>query len=155
MLVYGPTALFTKASILLFLSRVFKPLETANRIIYAFLGLMAVYYIPILFLKAFICRPIAKFWDPQTEGQCFDQRALILADAVISVISDFVVLLLPVPFTLKLQVPGRAKLRIAILFGAGGVACICSIIRLIDIALHGQSPDATYVFTRINLWGCV
>jgi hypothetical protein len=99
---YGPTVLATKAAILLFLVRVFAPYKTYVKWIYGFLGLMTVYYVVMLILKCMICRPISMFWGATTEGECFNQRILILVDNVISLISDVVVLLLPCPLTKQL-----------------------------------------------------
>ncbi|KAB2573870.1 hypothetical protein DBV05_g7472 [Lasiodiplodia theobromae] len=153
-LVYGPTVFATKASILFFLTRVFQPFERYCRFIYGFTAMLGIYYILMLFLKIFICRPIHLFWAPESsDGECFDQRALILADNIISLVSDIAVLVIPCPLAGGLKVGIKAKLRIAAVFGVGGFACVCTFIRLIDIIKMGGSPDATYSFTLINLWG--
>ncbi|KAG9252399.1 uncharacterized protein F5Z01DRAFT_690613 [Emericellopsis atlantica] len=149
---YGPTVLATKAAILLFLTRIFAPYKGYVALIYSFLGVMAVYYTVMLFLKIFICRPIPVFWG-EGEGECFNQRVLILVDNVISLVSDIVVLLLPCPLAKQLQVGLMAKIKIAVVFGVGGIACIFSLVRLIFIINNGNSPDQTYVFMEINLTG--
>ncbi|GME48858.1 integral membrane protein [Neofusicoccum parvum] len=153
MVIYGPTVFATKAAILLFLTRVFQPYERYCRFVFAFTMLMGCYYTLMLFLKIFICRPIHLFWDTSDEGECFNQRALILADSIISLVSDIAVLLIPCPLATGLKVATAAKLRIAAVFGAGGVACVCTFIRLMDIVKMGASADQTYSFTLINLWG--
>ena len=150
---YGPTVLATKAAILLFLVRVFAPYKSYVNGIYGFLGLMTVYYVVMLILKCMICRPISMFWGATTEGQCFNQRLLILIDNVISLISDVVVLLLPCPLTKQLQVGRMAQVKIAAVFGIGGIACIFSLVRLVFIINDGQSADQTYTFVKINLTG--
>ncbi|KAI1335078.1 hypothetical protein F5Y15DRAFT_260733 [Xylariaceae sp. FL0016] len=150
---YGPTVFAIKASILLFLTRVFAPFKTYVKWIYGFLGLLAVYYVTMLFLKTFICRPIPMFWGATTDGQCFNQRILILTDNVLSLLSDIVVLLIPCPMTRSLQVGLKAKLKIGAIFGVGGIACIFSLVRLVFIANEGESTDQTYVFVKINLTG--
>ncbi|KAF5027130.1 hypothetical protein F66182_756 [Fusarium sp. NRRL 66182] len=150
---YGPTVLAIKAAILLFLARIFSPYKVYVRWIYGFLGVMSAYYIIMLFLKTFICRPISIFWGDPVDGECFNQRVLILVDNIISLLSDLVVLLLPCPLTKKLQVGLAAKLKIAAVFGMGGVACIFGLVRLVIIVQHGESPDQTYTFVKINLLG--
>ncbi|KAL1644920.1 hypothetical protein SLS58_003991 [Diplodia intermedia] len=150
---YGPTVFATKASILFFLTRVFQPFERYCRFVNLFTMLMGLYYTLMVFLKIFICRPIHLFWTPSAGGQCFDQRSLILADNIISLVTDIAVLIIPCPLAGGLKVATSAKLRIAAAFGAGGLACVCSFIRLIDIIKIGGSPDATYSFTLINLFG--
>ncbi|OJD30302.1 uncharacterized protein BKCO1_620008 [Diplodia corticola] len=152
-IVYCPTVFATKASILFFLTRVFAPFERYCRFIYFFIGFMGFYYTLICALKIFICRPIPLFWNPSGEGECFDQRSLILADNIISLVTDIAVLIIPCPLAGGLKVALTAKLRIAAAFGAGGLACVCSFIRLIDIVKIGGSSDSTYSFTLINLFG--
>ncbi|KAI3578550.1 hypothetical protein IWW34DRAFT_466496 [Fusarium oxysporum f. sp. albedinis] len=150
---YGPTVFAIKAAILLFLASIFSPYKTYVKWIYGFLGVMGVYYVAMLFLKMFICRPISMFWGATTDGECFNQRVLILVDNIISLLSDIVVLLLPCPLTKKLQVGLIAKLKIVAIFGVGGIACIFSLVRLVFIIHNGESPDQTYVFLQINLTG--
>ncbi|KAM0361143.1 hypothetical protein ACHAPK_006307 [Fusarium culmorum] len=150
---YGPTVFAIKAAILLFLASVFAPYKTYVKWIYGFLIVMGIYYVVMLFLKMFICRPISMFWGATTDGQCFNQRVLILVDNIISLLSDIVVLLLPCPLTKKLQVGLMAKLKIVAIFGVGGIACIFSLVRLVFIIQKGESQDQTYVFLQINLTG--
>jgi hypothetical protein len=123
------------------------------RVIDIFLVAMFCYYIILVFIKAFICRPLEHFWNPDVDGTCFNQRSLILADAAISVISDAAILLMPFLMTRPLRLPWRKRLRVAAILGAGGIACICTVIRLADIVENGESNDTTYVFVRISLWG--
>lgn len=150
---YGPTVFLIKAAILLFLIKIFSPYKTYVKWIYGFMGVMGVYYITMLFLKIFICRPIPLFWGEETEGECINQRVLILTDNVISLLSDIVVLLLPCPLTKDLKVGMLARVKVMAVFGVGGIACIFSLIRLVFIIQDGESPDQTYVFVRINLTG--
>ncbi|KAJ4329255.1 hypothetical protein N0V84_000148 [Fusarium piperis] len=133
---YGPTVFAIKAAILLFLARIFSPYKTYVKWIYGFLGVMAIYYIVMMALKTLICRPVHKFWDPDADGQCFNQRVLILTDNVISLLSDIV-----------------AKLKIVAIFGVGGIACIFDLVRLVFIIKDGESADQTYTFVQINLTG--
>ncbi|RHZ53964.1 putative integral membrane protein [Aspergillus thermomutatus] len=153
MVMYGPTAFLTKVSLLWIMTRVFSPYRKAVLFIYVFLVIMLLYYIPAVIVKIRICNPIAKFWDDSTPGTCLDQSAIILADAVVSVVSDITILLVPLPLTLSLQMPMRKKLRVMGILGAGGLACASSVVRLILILKTGQSKDGTYSFMRINMFG--
>lgn len=155
MVMYGPTAFLTKLSILWITLRVFKPYKKVVYFINAFLGIMLAYYIPAVIVKIRICKPISLFWDDTSapNGSCLDQSAIIMADAVVSVVSDTIVLLLPLPLTLSLQMDWRRKLRVMLLLCAGGLAVASSIVRLILIAIIGQSKDLTVAFTKINMFG--
>ena len=153
MVLYGPCAFFIKTSILLFLTRVFAPFRRAVIGIYIFIGFMLAYYLPVVIIKSIICHPVRLFWDHDVPGKCFNQRALILADSVISVLSDLIIFALPLPLASDLHMPLKKKLRVAAIFSAGGLACVTSIIRLVDIVHNGMSPNQTLVFMRVNLWG--
>ncbi|WKT43816.1 hypothetical protein QSH57_008669 [Fusarium oxysporum f. sp. vasinfectum] len=153
MVIYGPTVFAIKAAILLFITRIFSPYKTYIKWIYVFLAVMGVYYIVMLFLKIFICRPISIFWDAASNGECFNQRVLIIIDNVISLISDLVVLLLPYPLTKDLHVGLKSRLKVMAVFGMGGIACAFTLVRLVIIVHRGKSPDQTYTFVQISLFG--
>lgn len=153
MVMYGPTAFLTKTSLLLIMARVFSPYKKTIVFIYVFLGIMLAYYIPAVVVKIRICVPIAKFWSTDLKGTCLNERSIILADAVVSVVSDMVILLLPLPLTLSLQMPTKKKIRVMGILGAGGLACASSIVRLVFIVYTASSPDSTYAFMRINMFG--
>lgn len=156
MVMYGPTAFLTKVSILLILTRVFEPFKKAVIFIYVFMGLMLAYYIPAIIVKIRICMPISYFWmGDEIEGSCLDQNKIILADAVMSVVSDLILLVLPIPLGWQLQIPMGKKMRVIGILGAGGLACASSIVRLVMIVQEANTTDSTYSFMRINMWGYV
>jgi hypothetical protein len=155
MVMYGPTAYVTKVCLLWVMTRIFSPVHNAVIFIYIFIGIMLAYYIPVLVVKIRICNPIARFWDINIDGTCLNQRTIILADAVISVASDFVILILPLVLTIHLQMSTKKKIKVAAVLGAGGFAVLASIIRLVLIVITGQSKDITLAFMRINMLGNV
>ncbi|KAJ5294147.1 hypothetical protein N7508_008968 [Penicillium antarcticum] len=148
MVMYGPTAYLTKVCLLWIMTRVFSPFRKCIIFIRIFMGIMLAYYIPAVIVKIRICNPIPRFWDPKVAGTCLDKNSIILADAVVSVVSDLIVLILPIPLTLSLQMSTKRKNE-----GAGGLAVASSIIRLALIMVTGQSADASFAFMRINMLG--
>jgi hypothetical protein len=156
MVMYGPTAFLTKISILLILTRVFQPFKKIVIFIYVFMGLMLAFYIPVLIVKIRICKPISYFWlGDAIEGSCLAQYSIILADSVMSVVSDLIILILPIPLGWQLQISTKKKLRVIGILAAGGLACASSIIRLVMIIRESKTTDPTYSFMRINMWGYV
>lgn len=153
MVMYGPTAYLTKVCLLWIMARVFSPFRKAVIFIYVFMGIMLAYYIPAVIVKIRICNPIGRFWNKDTQGTCLDETSIILADAAVSMVSDLIILLLPLPLTMSLQMPNKKKMRVVGLLGAGGLAVTASVIRLVLIITTGQSKDATYAFMRINMLG--
>lgn len=153
MVMYGPTAYVTKVCLLWIMTRIFSPVRIAVIFIYTFMGIMFAYYIPAIIAKIIICDPIAKFWDPDIDGTCLNEKSIILADAVISVVSDSVILILPLLLTRNLRMSTKKKIRVVAALGAGGFAVVASIIRLALIVVTGQSKDFTLAFMRINMLG--
>ena len=58
---------------------------------------MACYYVPVLMLKIRLCTPIEGLWDPSVETMCFNQQSIFFTDAIVSVVTDAMVLFLPGP----------------------------------------------------------
>ncbi|PGG99029.1 hypothetical protein AJ80_09419 [Polytolypa hystricis UAMH7299] len=154
MVLYGPTAFLTKVSILLILTRVFTPYNKMVIFIYTFFGLLLAYYIPAIIIKIRICSPISHFWlGDLSDGTCLNEGAIIIADAIISVISDLIILVLPLFLTQSLQMPVKKRVRIICILGAGGLACASSIVRLVLIIQTVGNKDQTFSFVRVNVWG--
>lgn len=137
------------------MTRVFSPFRKTVIFIYAFMAVMLGYYIPAVIVKIRICDPISRFWDRSVHGTCLDETSIILADAVVSVVSDLIILIMPLPLTMSLQMANKKKIRVMGLLGAGGLAVTATIIRLALIVTTGQSKDSTFAFMRINMLGYV
>ncbi|CAI7678402.1 unnamed protein product [Penicillium manginii] len=153
MVMYGPTAYVTKVCLLWMMTRIFSPVRNIVIFIYIFMVLMLAYYIPAIIVKIRICNPISKFWDTNIDGTCLNETSIVLADSVVSVTSDFVILILPILLTTHLQLSTKKKIRVAGILGAGGFAVLASIIRLVLIVVTGHPEDITLDFMRINMLG--
>ncbi|KAF3390956.1 hypothetical protein DPV78_011199 [Talaromyces pinophilus] len=153
-LFYAPMALFVKVALLTLLARVFKPYRKWVVFIYVILGVVLTYYVPAFIIKARICSPISVYWNSTDNGgSCLNQGKVIVADSVMSVVTDLAILILPLPLTWSLQMPLEKKLKVIGLLSAGGLATGFSLYRLVMIVQDGQSPDQTIVFTRVMLTG--
>ncbi|KAL4870689.1 hypothetical protein BDV12DRAFT_165600 [Aspergillus spectabilis] len=153
-IIYAPLTLLVKVTLLLVLAKIYRPLRGAIAV-YAILSLNVSYYITILFVKAFICSPVSTYWTMMSKlgGKCLDRPAVIIADSLISVISDIAILVLPVIFTWPLQMPVKVKLKVIALLGLGGIAVAFSLYRLVLLILDGNTPDQTILFMRVLLSG--
>lgn len=162
-LVYGLNAYFTKVALLLVIARVFNSFRKTRIITFLLVGAMAFYYAPMLFLKMNVCRPISGFWTPLASMEpgapapvCLNQRAMFVADTIISAITDTAVLIIPIPATVSLRMPWQRRLKVWSMLGLGGVATAASIVRLVIVFTSIQeSEDQTVDFVRFNLLGFV
>lgn len=155
-ILYCPMALFTKIALLSILTRIFAPYRTKVWFIYILLGCLCCYYTVALVIKIRMCDPVPMYWlGAVPGGSCLDQTAALIADSVISVVSDFIILILPLPLTWSLQMSRNRKLRVMGLLGAGGLATGFSLYRLVLVLKDGNSADQSIVFICVILSGYV
>ncbi|KAI1634381.1 hypothetical protein F4809DRAFT_665628 [Biscogniauxia mediterranea] len=150
--VYCPAAYFTKATLLLLISRVFAVKETVVLGVRIFLVALLVCYLPIQGIKMAICIPIRAFWDTSIQNaHCLDQRKVFIADLCLAIITDLVILIVPIPLTWSLNMSLRKKVKIIALLGAGGAATAVTILRMVKVIQFLESTDVTYDFTLLDL----
>ncbi|PVH95454.1 hypothetical protein DM02DRAFT_149138 [Periconia macrospinosa] len=129
--VYGPNAYFTKIALLLVVARVFSTFRATKIATYALIVAMLV------------------------KATCFNQRAIFVADTVISAVTDSAVLILPIPAVISLRMPFKKKVKVWLMLGIGGIATGASFVRMVIVIRLQQSQDQTVDFVRFNLLGSV
>lgn len=154
-LVYGPNSFFTKVTLILMVTRVFATSRKTVIVGYIFMFLMLCYYLPVLIIKAQICRPIEGYWDQTVHAKCFNQRAVFIADTLMSALSDTAVLCLPIPIAMTLRMTWQKRLKVMVMLSAGGVATAFSIVRMVLVFQLQGSTDDPVDFIRFNLLGFV
>jgi len=75
--------------------------------------------------------PRQKLWIPNTPGRCHSEHSRGVFSGFINVASDFLILILPLPILLRLQMPSTEKARFFFVFGIGLFACVASVVRLV------------------------
>ncbi|KAF2788841.1 hypothetical protein K505DRAFT_254574 [Melanomma pulvis-pyrius CBS 109.77] len=112
------------------------------------------YYIAFTFIFMFVCNPQANFWDKTiTYGKCLDIFGINVISAVICLVSDLLILLLPQRMIYQLNLPRRKNIGLAFLF-AIGIFCAMSAVRLYyNIHLWKHQHDITYQLGFISYWG--
>lgn len=146
--VYLPAAYFTKVTLLLIIARIFTVRECVARSIYIFIAALLVAYLPMQISKTFICSPIKAFWDSSVHGSCINQRKVFIADTTVGMVTDFIILILPIPLIWSLHAPLRKKIKIAALLGAGGIATGVTCFRLWAVVRFIKAKDDTSEFVR-------
>ncbi|KAH7304066.1 hypothetical protein B0I35DRAFT_325168, partial [Stachybotrys elegans] len=154
-IIWIPTAFFAKASLLLLMARVFAVYERASKGIIYYTWFIFVAYLPVQFVKIFICTPIKHYWNSSIPGTCLDQPKIFLTDTAMAIITDFVILVLPVFFIWRLRMSLRKKLKIAAMLGAGGAAVAVACYREYCIYVFQWSTDVSGDFVRMNLCGSI
>ena len=142
--------LSVKLTLLSIIIQVFQPYRKLVSSAYVVMVLLVAYYMAALIALVRVCSPVSAFWKGRTEI-CLDQSTIITIDAVVGVVSDIFILVLPLPTIWSLQMPRNKRLRIVAFWGVGGLATAFSIWRLRLILVHGKSPDQTVTFVKIVL----
>ncbi|KAJ2979912.1 hypothetical protein NQ176_g2965 [Zarea fungicola] len=100
----------------------------------------------------FNCNPVDKSWNPLKDGSCLPAGASFTAYAVLTIISDIVVAVLPIPVLLKLNIPMEKKLGLMGIFALGLFTTLCSILRYTQIN-RIQFGDKNS--TMLVVWGVI
>jgi hypothetical protein len=71
-------------------------------------------------IEAFLlCRPFPSNWDPTVPGKCGNRNAAFVAAGALNMLTDIMVLLLPVPHIWSLQLQIGRKIGLLATFGLG------------------------------------
>lgn len=110
-----------KLSILLFYRRIF-PVRAARIVIYGVLGVIFVWTITALNIVIFQCRPVRYFWDRASiPGMCMDEISAIIGISIPNIVTDFILLFIPLPLVWRLRIPRTQKLAVTGAFLLGGL----------------------------------
>ena len=71
----------------------------------------------------FCCSPLPHYWTQYkgTEGTCIDVGRFFVILAVINLITDVILLAIPVPNILKLQMSKNKKIAVCVILALGGL----------------------------------
>ncbi|KAF4973331.1 hypothetical protein FZEAL_9347 [Fusarium zealandicum] len=144
----------TKLSILFFLrsiftSSVFKKWVTGVATFVALSGAAT------LFTTGLQCLP-ASFnwtgWDGESVGHCNDLNSQTYAFGALNMVCDIVILVMPLGELWKLQVRGRQKIQLFVMFSIGIIVTVFSIIRLPFLVNLGKTTNPTWEYVEVTIW---
>jgi hypothetical protein len=71
-------------------------------------------------LSAFLnCIPVAKFWNPDIQGHCLQDKPLWFSNASLNMLTDVAILIIPIPALASLRLPVKHKVSLCCLFALG------------------------------------
>ena len=145
----APPMALAKISTLLLFARIF-PNQTFKRILWA-LGLFISTYSAIIVITIiFQCKPIKRVWDPTVEAECIDINTTWNVLCSLTVLTDILLLCLPLPQLWKLQMPRGTKLQVIGIFSIGSLSVNCA--RTFDTELTGgSSPNSVTVISSYRI----
>ncbi|QQK44270.1 Integral membrane protein [Penicillium digitatum] len=100
----------------------------------------------------FNCTPIRKSWNYHVPGKCLPVSSLFYGLAIYTIISDVVIIVLPIPLLLGLNIKLAQKAGVVCLFLLGLFTTVCSTMRLTQIQRVAFGDGNS---TMLVLWGTV
>ncbi|KAI4231901.1 MAG: hypothetical protein LQ352_008377, partial [Teloschistes flavicans] len=146
-----------KLSLLLFLYRIFH-VDRKFRIAAWITGAVLVLWSLITILLAiFSCRPIKASWDLKVR---MDPKTVCYPKAYdveniygfCNVITDVVLIVMPIPLVWKMQVNLKKKLGVAMVFATGAFVCAVAIVRQYIAYNSGEGTDPSWGIIPIKIW---
>jgi hypothetical protein len=121
-ILYNPILALVKASVLIFLLRLFGEMDGVRPYVLALNTVNLLQMVAVLFANVFQCMPIERVWDPSVRGgQCLDRRILFVSTASFTILTDVLVLALPAWIFRGLNIPRRTKYALLSVFLLGGM----------------------------------
>ncbi|KAK3292997.1 uncharacterized protein B0H64DRAFT_327411 [Chaetomium fimeti] len=150
---YSFTTMFIKLSILSFFLRF--SMDRAFRLaVYVVMFISVGYSVPQIFLFLYVCTPIGSYWDWSIPGTCINQQAIFDAGNILNMVTDFMILLLPIWLLRPMRAPLIKKLGVLLILMAGGFVCGVSLMRMVTAMTGANNPDITWHYP-INLIWCL
>ena len=114
------TAAATKASLLLLYYRLFSPSRRFRLAIYNVTAIVFCQWFILTLVTIFQCRPVAAFWDPTIQGaECIDLPHFAVVSCVLNLLTDVLILCLPIPMVWGLNTTKAQKVTLTGIFLLG------------------------------------
>ncbi|KAM5368492.1 hypothetical protein ACJZ2D_009469 [Fusarium nematophilum] len=142
-----------KLSFLFFYRRIFPE----GRVRKACIGLIifvGLWTVTQVLTVALSCYPLTVI-VPSMLDHCLDTMPIWYLSAIMSTITDFIILLVPLPSVVKLNLPIRQKIAILSMFCLGFFTCAISVIRIFTLKRAAETTDPTYDLSGLACWSSV
>ncbi|KAJ5609866.1 hypothetical protein N7528_009132 [Penicillium herquei] len=100
----------------------------------------------------FNCTPVERAWNPSVHGTCLPTGTTFYTLAGFTVFCDVIILVLPIPLLLQLNIKPAQKAGVVCLFMLGLFTTACSILRLTQIHRIAWGDGDS---TLLVLWGVI
>lgn len=112
--------MIVKISIMLLYLRIFtsRKFHIATWMCIAFVAMIA---IANTLVAIFACTPVQSFYNREIAVRCIDEVAWYWSTAVLNIVTDVIILILPLPVLWSVQMSLSRKIAISILFMLGGL----------------------------------
>lgn len=112
--------------------------------------------IVLLILQILQCRPIHTIWDgwltKEWEEKCLDIEILAYVAGAFSIAQDLVLIILPMPWLIKLKISTKMKIGVMFMFSLGIFVLATSCTRLFYIVSFGHTMNPTWDYVDPLIW---
>ncbi|KAI8966134.1 hypothetical protein F5Y11DRAFT_214288 [Daldinia sp. FL1419] len=131
-----------------------------KHICYALVVLLSLFGLTLFFGGIFACIPISHSWappDPESHDPkyCMDLPTFMFITSTLNTIIDLIVLAIPIPLFLKLQISPKQRAALTAVFTVGVIVCIASIMRLIALRQLRYDEDPSVSGLPLGIWSGV
>ncbi|KAL2064699.1 hypothetical protein VTL71DRAFT_3837 [Oculimacula yallundae] len=129
---FGLATTLTKLSMLVLVYRIAaEGSKTFSKVIIGVMVLITLECVAFVFLVIFQCGNPSTYWTLsfQPQAQCVSETKNLLAAGINNTIGDLAVVILPIPIIWRLKLPFQQQVIIFLLFGAGLLVTVASVLR--------------------------
>ncbi|KAL4931466.1 uncharacterized protein BDV17DRAFT_289006 [Aspergillus undulatus] len=146
----------TKLAILFFYLRIFTT-PTFKKTTYTLMTIISAYAVVVIFQSAFDCTPPSYFWarfDGESQGSCLSYTAFKVMPPI-NIALDVVVMVLPLPLLLRLNLPWVKKIRVVCMFSVGLLIIVAGTLRMSHLYSSITAYNITYNGGEISYFGVI
>lgn len=144
---FSAATTFTKLSMLILIYRIVRESsKKLPKIIIGVMVLISLESVAFIFAVMFQCGKPSTYWTLSFAHQpeCISETKNLLAAGILNTIGDLVVVILPIPIIWRLQLPIQQQIIIILLFGAGILVTIASVLRTYYLYQVSSGWDKTW-----------
>ncbi|SPJ75756.1 related to integral membrane protein [Fusarium torulosum] len=145
---YTSAVMFLKMTLLVGYYRVLA-VQNSRKFYIAAIVLVGGWSVSQLGVAIFGCSPIHGFWDLSVKTHCINTTVMWYTNVAGNIATDLIVIVLPIPAIVKLNLPNRQKWYLVGIFVLGTFTVIISFVR---IPFLSNSLDVTWVQVKSTLW---
>lgn len=161
---YAANAILVKSTLLIFYLRIFRPNKRARMMIWFGIAFIVAFYVSCIIANMVDCIPVnqllpglepAEWIEASERDHCSKpELTLTLVQGVISMLTDFYVLAIPVSSVLDLHLAPRRKFGVMAIFLTGLLACACSVASVYYRYVFWATSDFTWASLPVYALAC-
>ncbi|KAJ5502343.1 hypothetical protein N7463_005217 [Penicillium fimorum] len=152
---YGIGLSLVKTSMMVLYHKLFGTKASIRIAIYLTGAIVWAWGLSIVLESFLICHPVAFNWNPTLPGGgCGNRNAAFVVAGVLNMVTDFMVMILPIPYIWKLQLRVGRKIGLSVAFSLGLFVSAISMVRVVSL-MNIDFNDLTYTLPIPLMWSVI